>query len=163
MKRIISLFILAVVAISASVGISAEERMLEKISKLPGVESTYIGPAALRLSSSMTTSAGSVGMMKSTVKNLKSVETIECDNTESMKKIKAYLSEVVKKLGLSLIVESRDDEEETCIYARISDTNSIDFILVENFDNEECSIQLINGDIQLSGNMYNGSVFFNGE
>ena len=90
MKRIFFLLIIAMMsALAPAVSFAASERVLNEVANLPGVESTYIGPAALRFAFGVAKS--NMAGLPDGIRNMTSVEVIECSKA-SRKKIRISLS-----------------------------------------------------------------------
>ena len=83
-KLAILIILLLMTILPASLSAAKMQRVFSEISNLPGVESTYIGPAALRLAGSyIPFEAGMMGTVGSAIKDLKSIEVVECTDRKS--------------------------------------------------------------------------------
>lgn len=102
MKRFLTIIVMATAVIAMHAKPLVDGRMFKDISNLPGVESVYIGPAMMRF-------AGTASMLSSEndkifsegIKELKSVEIINCSNADSNKKIDAAVQKIIENMVLS--------------------------------------------------------------
>lgn len=149
MKHLIASLLIALTAIFSSVDASAaSNRFFKELSTLQGVESTYIGPAALRfVSAAISDYANLSNDLDADIKELKCIETLECDNKDSIKKIKSFVNQLVDRLSLEVMVESNDEEETNLIYCqpKEGEPGVIEAILIEKIEPEEINLVYMQG------------------
>lgn len=154
-KLAILIILLLMTILPASLSAAKMQRVFSEISNLPGVESTYIGPAALRLAGSyIPFEAGMMGTVGSAIKDLKSIEVVECTNRKSFKEIQKFVDELVARLSLEVIVETTEKDETTRIFGVMpeddgQDSNTLDGLLIEIREKGE-SLVFVRGTIDLS-------------
>lgn len=151
MKRILFIVFISLVAIMAQAAdnTTSGERVLESLTNLPGVESTYIGPAALRLAYGVSKNIPGV---PSGVKNITSVEVIESTDSESTDKIKNFVRKLIKQRKFEVLVENKEDDEENIIYGGMPDPGSstLKNMLVVNSEPDDYVLVYIQGDINIT-------------
>jgi hypothetical protein len=150
MKRILFFFIISMMTVIVQAADSpSKERVLGKLASLPGVESVYIGPAALRLAFS---SANAIPGIPAGVKNITSVEVIDCSNKESESQIRNFVKKLVKQRKFEEIVENASEGERTVIYGYVPDssTSTLNNVLIENSEDGEYVLVYIEGTINIA-------------
>lgn len=150
MKRILFIVIISLVALMAhAAGSTSGERVLERLANLPGVESTYIGPAALRLAFG---ASKNIPGVPAGVKNITSVEVIDCSNSDSIDQIKNFVRKLIKQRKFEVLVENKEDDEENIIYGGLPDPNSstLKNILIVNSEPGDYVLVYIQGDINIT-------------
>lgn len=151
MKRILFIVIISLVAVMAQAADNNTSggRVLERLANLPGVESTYVGPAALRQAYGISKNIPGV---PSCVKNITSVEVIECTNSESTDQIKNFVRKLIKQRKFEVLVENKEDGEENIIYGGMPDPDSsiLKNMLIVNSDPGEYVLVYIQGDINIT-------------
>lgn len=155
MKRTFSLILLSfLMAIMPVCTWADNNRLFKELSDNLDIETVYIGPAALRFAQGARLDVGDFGTIGAGIKDVKSVEIVECDKPNYFPKIDHFLDEVVERLKLEVIVETKDDDEATRIYAVIpedSDKNtSLESVLIETRDKNELSLVYLQGTIDIS-------------
>ena len=159
MKRSLILFLISLIAATAPSDIfAAEKRVFAGVANMPGVESVYVGPAALRLmGAAATMTSGMPGVPPDLLKSLhsiKSLEVLECSNPESNAKIKAAVKKIIDTNTLELILERKDAEESVRIYAYVPENSSeltpLCNLLIENSESDEYSVVYINGTLDIA-------------
>lgn len=166
MKKTLAFILLSLVMVFMPVcTYAANDRLFSEVAGLPGVESVFIGQAAMRFANQSSLSAASLGNIRGSIKDVKSVEIVECDKSESIdsfKKVKALAESVIKKLNLEIIMEATDDGETTRIYAMVPENaatdTSLDNILIESSEEDEYSLVYVKGKIDISRIMGNGVI-----
>ncbi len=155
-------FVLAFMPVSTY---AANDRLFSEVAGLPGVESVYIGQAAMRFANQSSLSVPSLGNIRGNIKDIQSVEIIECDkseNKDSFNKVKALADNIIKELNLEIIMEATDDGETTRIYARVPENAEADSalgnILIESNEEDEYSLVYVKGKIDISRIMGNGMI-----
>lgn len=130
---------------------ASDNRMFSEIADLPGVESVYIGKAALRFASATILSGSNFGpISKECLKDLKSIEVIECSNAKSNAKIKEFINRTIRKMHLELMIENIDGEESNRIYGIIpqnGDASTLSGLLIVTADEDEYTLVYIKGTI----------------
>ena len=155
-KLAILIISLLMTILPASLSAAKMQRVFSEISNLPGVESTYIGPAALRLAGSyIPFEAGMMGTVGSAIKDLKSIEVVECTNRKSFKEIQKFADELVARLSLEVIVETTEKDETTRIFGVMpeddgQDSNTLDGLLIEIREKGEYTLVFVRGTIDIS-------------
>lgn len=154
-KLAILIILLLMTILPASLSAAKMQRVFSEISNLPGVESTYIGPAALRLAGSyIPFEAGMMGTVGSAIKDLKSIEVVECTNRKSFKEIQKFADELVARLSLEVIVETTEKDETTLFGVMPEDdgqdSNTLDGLLIEIREKGEYTLVFVRGTIDLS-------------
>lgn len=150
MKRILFFFIISMMVVIAQAADSpSKERVLGKLASLPGVESVYIGPAALRLAAG---SVNAIPGVPSGVKDLKSVEVIQCDNKESESQIRNFVRKLIKQRKFEEIVENVSEGERVVIYGYVPDTSAatLNNVLIEVSEDGEYVVVYIEGTINVA-------------
>ncbi len=154
MKKIIALVLLSLFAVMAPLAINAKEkRYLAKLAKHPEVESVYISPAAMKFAKSARISQLNAGEYTSYIKDIQSMEIINCDHSSYfIKKLRAEAQEVIDRLGMEMIMETKEDGDITRIYAKMpegdTEAKQFDSLLIENLeDDSEYNIVYIRGKI----------------
>ncbi len=145
---------------------SAEnDRILSAITSRSDVTSVYIGKAALRLAGSNAL-AGKLGgdakdgdRVTKAVKNLESVEIVNCEKKSVIPDLRKEVERLVQKLGLEVLVEAREPGESVMIYGIVPADGSdvIDSMLIEANEGNEYSLVFIKGKIDLSALYKDGS------
>ena len=134
--------------------LAANDRIFGEVANLPGVESVYIGPAALRLAmKSLPTEGKLVDGLGGAIRELKSVEVIECDNRKSIDKIEKFARGLIDSLSLEVIVEATENDEKTRIYGIVPEggkENTINALLIESREKDEYTLVYIRGVIDLT-------------
>ncbi len=134
------------------------ERVFSNLASRDDVTSVYIGKAALRIAS-QSMFAGKMGMTESRMqlvgaaaRNLESVEIISTEKKKAFPAIKETVCDVVKKLGLEVVVEAKEPGENTVVYVCMPEdgTDNIDCLLIETHDNEDYSVVFVKGQISFS-------------
>lgn len=156
MKRLVIAFFLTLLATSSLM--AEDKRYFEEVSDLPGVESVYIGPAAFRMASQFPYfNPARLGIFANAVMDMKSVEIIECENKSSIDKIRDLAKKVIKNLNLDCIIDTKEDDETTRIFAVVpedSDGNTtIGSMMIESYDKssgDDYSLIFLKGKIKLS-------------
>ena len=132
--------------------------MFAEVANMPGVESVYVGPAALRLMGAYATmTSGMPGVppdLLNSLQSIKSLEVLECSNPDSLAYIKATVKKIIVTNNLELIVESKDAEESVRIYAYVPENSSelapLCNLLIENSESKEYSVVYINGTLDIA-------------
>lgn len=159
MTRKLAILIVSLIMtiLPATVSAAPAQRIFSEISNLPGVESTYIGPAALRLAGSyIPLDDASMGGIGSAIKSLKSIEVVECDNPKSFNKLRKFCDGLVDSLNLEIIIESTEDDEKTRIFGLVpdgdgtQDGNTLEGLLIETLEKGEYNLVFVRGTIDLS-------------
>ena len=153
MKRFLTIIVMATAVIAMHAKPLVDGRMFKDISNLPGVESVYIGPAMMRF-------AGTASMLSSEndkifsegIKELKSVEIINCSNADSNKKIDAAVQKIIEKHGLELLLEISQQDETMNIYGIVPDDGSsvISNAVIVSLGKKESSVIYIEGVIDIA-------------
>lgn len=151
MKHLIASIFIALAALFSAADASAATRFFKELASLPGVESTYIGPAALRFASSAIYASFSSDL-DCDIKELKSIETLECSDTKSFGKIETFISGLVDKLSLETMIESNEEDETTRIYCRSKEgePDTIEYMLIESIEPDEYSLVFMQGAFTLN-------------
>ena len=158
MTRKLAILIVSLIMaiLPATVSAAKMQRVFSEISNLPGVESTYIGPAALRLAGSyIPFEAGMMGGVGNAIKDLRSIEVVECTNRKSFNEIQKFAVDLVARLSLEVIVETTEKDETTRIFGVIpeddgQDSNTLDGLLIEIREKGEYTLVFVRGTIDLS-------------
>lgn len=153
MKHLIASIFIALAALFSAADASAATRFFKELSGLPGVESTYIGPAALRFASSAISDYASIsGDFDGDIKELKCIETLECSDNKSFGKIETFISGLVDKLSLETMIESNEEDETTRIYCRSKEgeADTIEYMLIESIEPDEYSLVFMQGQFTLN-------------
>lgn len=151
MKRTFFLLIIAMMsALAPAVSFAASERVLNEVANLPGVESTYIGPAALRFAFGVAKS--NMTGLPDGIKNMTSVEVIECSKASSIVKIEDFVRKLLKSRNLEMIVENNSEGERTRIYGQVpdSDAATLSNILIENKEKDSYQLVYVEGTIDMN-------------
>lgn len=149
------IFIMALmVAVTSAEVSAAEKRVFEGVAGLPGVESVYVGPAALRMMGKSNILDGMSGVpsgLTRSLQSIKSLEVLECDNAASVGEIKAVIEKIVRENNLEIILETNEDGENTRIYAHVpSDDAPLKDLLIENREKGEYEVVYIKGTIDIA-------------
>ena len=150
MKHLIASIFIALAALFSAADASAATRFFKELASLPGVESTYIGPAALRFASSAISSIS--GDFDGDIKELKCIETLECSDNKSFGKIETFINGLVDKLSLETMIESNEEDETTRIYCRSKEgePDTIEYMLIESIEPDEYSLVFMQGAFMTS-------------
>ena len=153
MKHLVSLVILSLVMTITSLTSSAAERQFAQIAKLKGVESVYIGPAAMRFAGDSHFSPYHLGVFNEGIKEIRTAETIECEkqaSRDSYAKIQECVNDLISRLNLELIMETYDSEdgEAVRIFSARSaqpdtDGSTPGYLLIENNDSEDYTVVFV--------------------
>lgn len=158
MTRKLAILIISLIMtiLPSTLSAASAQRILSEISNLPGVESTYIGPAALRLAGSYIPLDDSMGGIANAIKSLKSIEVVECDNPKSFDKIRKFTDSLIDRLNLEVVIESTEDGETTRIFGLVpegdgtQDGNTLEGLLIETLEKGEYNLVFVRGTIDLS-------------
>lgn len=155
MKRTVSLIVIALVlAISPAL---AADRVFSSLTKLPGVESAYIGPAALRLAGRSPLSDADFALAGAVVKDIKSIEIVECSNPETFPQLEAFSKKLVKQFNLEVLVEDESDGETDRIYAEVpqegEESGSLGNLLIVSVEKNSYEMVFVKGTIDLDAIM----------
>jgi len=151
MKRILFIVFISLFALIAQAADNdtSGERVLERLANLPGVESTYIGPAALRLAFG---ASKNIPGVPAGVKNITSVEIIDCSDSDSIDQIKNFVRKLIKQRKFEVLVENKEDDEENIIYGGMPDPGSstLKNMLIVNSEPDDYVLVYIQGDINIT-------------
>lgn len=131
---------------------ASDNRMFSEIANLPGVESVYIGKAALRFASATILGNSNLGpLSKDCLKDLKSIEVIECSDAKSNAKIKEFINRTIRKWNLELMIENTDGDESNRIYGIVPQNGdnhtTLSGLLIVTTDEDEYTLVYIKGTI----------------
>ena len=86
------------------------------------------------------------------IKELKSVEIINCSNADSNKKIDAAVQKIIEKHGLELLLEISQQDETMNIYGIVPDDGSsvISNAVIVSLGKKESSVIYIEGVIDIA-------------
>ena len=155
MKRTFAILIISLAMSVFSMNVfAAGKRVFGEVSKLPGVESVYIGPAALRLASSAILSENLGDGISGAIKDLKGIEVIDCSNKKSFGKLEKFADSLVERMNLEIIIDSQDGDEMTSIYGAVpensKDVDTIHALFIVTHDKTSFNLVYISGTIDLA-------------
>lgn len=151
MKRTFLIVMVAVLAIASHLGAFAQNKLLFKdLSGLPGVESIYIGPAMLRFATSGDMISKDT-IFNHAVRELKSVEVINCTAPSSEKKILDYVSRIIDGNNLEMLLEINSNKEMIKIYGIVppQGTSVLKSALIIARERDGLSVVYIEGIIDI--------------
>lgn len=130
----------------------AAQRTLSEVSKIKGVTSVYIGKMMLKMAGS-TIDLGSdqdavdIGKL---VKNLTSIEIVQCDGN-SMEKAEKVCKKVLSKLPLEVVTEvSKDDQKVEISGVFNKDGKTMSMLLIAVEESSELVYIILKGKISIA-------------
>lgn len=152
MKRhyLLILLFLIVSVLTLQAQTTTTDRILSQLISLPGVEASYIGPAAIRFAGNGITPAAYTGQMSQVISGITSIEVVECSEKATFPKIKKFTEDLVQQLGLELMLEDTGEDEISRIYCtpQTSDGDiALEGLLIESVDDDEYTLVFIKGKI----------------
>lgn len=155
MKTKVTLVIIALVmAITPSF---AADRVFSSLRNLPGVEITYIGPAALRLAGRSPLADADFALASAVMKDIESIEIVECENPESIPQLEAFTQNLMNELHLEPLVEDESKGEINRIYAMVpqkgEESGSLGNLLIESVEPGSYELVFVKGAIDLNAMM----------
>lgn len=168
MKRRLIFILLSLLTVWTSFSAyAADDRLFGEIAKESYVESVYIGKAALSFAKSASVVGGSIGSLGADIKNVESIEVIECDEPKYIQQVVKMVKKVLDENKFEVIVDSKDGDEISRIYAIISEdsagASSISSAVIESYEHDEYSVVYINGRIDLPEGFGNDKVNISGD
>jgi len=163
MKRTSILILLSFLAVWTSLSAyAADDRLFGEIAKESYVESVYIGKAGLRFAKSASIVGGSLGNLGADISKVESIEVIECDEPRYIPQVKKMVKKILDENKFEMIVESKDEDEISRIYAIILEdpagATSISRVIIESYEPDEYSVVYIKGCINLPEGFGNDNV-----
>lgn len=129
--KLILLIITLISAITPIKGLASDARILKEMASLPGINYTYVGPAAMRFVDNIMTFSNISGLGIG-LKKVKSLEVIECDNAESIAKLENFAKMLIKKNSLEVMTANETEDSQDTVYGIVSDNApQISNLLVE--------------------------------
>lgn len=139
MKHKLILLVIAIVAaFTPMTCFAAGERVLKELAELPGVDYTYVSPAAMRFVDKVATVSNISGMSVKFNK-MESLEVIMCDNADTIARLKDSAKKLIRKNNLEIIIDNISDDSHDAVYGIVpqgSDTASIFSNLLIESDNK---------------------------
>lgn len=145
MKKFLILIVAIISAVSLSGCISSRPEVLSPLAGYPQTEYVRVPYRTIFLTKLL---AGGAGKYFS---GTKSVETFSCNDTASFASISQRIDSVAGARGLEFLVEAKEKNEISTIYAKTSKKGDrLKEILILSNEPGECEVVYIKGNISLS-------------
>lgn len=151
MKRKLVLLVIAIVAaVTPATGFAAGKRVLKELAELPGVDYTYVSPAAMRFVDKVA-SVSNISGMSVKFNKMESLEVIMCDNADTIAKLKNLAKKLIRKNNLEIIIDNKSDDSHDAVYGIVpqdSDTTSVfSNLLIESNNKDSYTLLYAKGSI----------------
>lgn len=120
------------------------------------ISTVYISPAAMRLGLSLGEGIGSkkdsdMTFVKDAIKNPQGMEIVSAETKAASDKVKAVVDKEMKKLGMELLLETREGDEMVNIYTgRLIKDSIMKDVLIETIDGNEYTVIYVKGEVDVN-------------
>ncbi|MGN0195042.1 MAG: DUF4252 domain-containing protein [Candidatus Cryptobacteroides sp.] len=132
MKKIVSL-IVACIATCISVSAQTSRGIYQKFSQNKGVDAVYVSPATFRLMNGLNIDLDDMAglRLKDITADLTGLYILDTGSKEVGRKIADEVRKMVDAGKYELLVSTKDDTDDTSIYAHIDGDTVSDFVLLD--------------------------------
>ena len=132
MKKIVS-FIVVFVALCVSASAQTSRGIYQKFSQGKGVEAVYVSPATFRLMSGLNMDLDDMAGLRlgDITADLTGLYILDTESKEVGMKIAEEVRKMVDAGKYELLVSTKDDTDDTSIYAHIDGDTVSDFVLLD--------------------------------
>lgn len=129
------------------------QKIFQDLATRSDVESVYVGKAMMGLAKgAFTLSAdGDSKVAMNAIKGINSIEIINCEEASAIPSVKKQAHQILAKLNLDVLMETRDGDELVTIYGKSPADDSkdtyISSMIIESSEPGEYSLIHINGKI----------------
>ncbi len=151
MKKLIIL-ILAVAGMALACS-AQSDRLFASLADMKGVQSVYVGKAALRFAKNVDVPVGGVEL-GGIVDDIESIEILQSEAPDVAPRLEKEVHAIIDRLKLDIIMEAREDGESVVIYGRVPESGDVlKSIVIESRDGSEYCIVFIRGSVRMSAVM----------
>lgn len=150
MKNLIKTAVIIIVLLIMPASCIGQAKVFKSVASMTGVESVYIGPAAMRFAQDASV-LDSDKVSADAIKSIKSLEVIDCDEPAYIPAVADEAQKIINELKLDVILETKEEDEECTIYGRVPEENAdyIESLLIVSREEDSFSLVYINGKISL--------------
>ena len=150
MKNLIKTAVIIIVLLIMPASCIGQAKVFKSVASMTGVESVYIGPAAMRFAQAASV-LDSDKVSADAIKSIKSLEVIDCDAPAYIPAVADEAQKIINELKLDVILETKEEDEECTNYGRVPEENAdyIESLLFVSREEDSFSLVYINGKISL--------------